>query len=81
MEATDAYDGSGDGWGEGWRNNLGLWKRHKPFPTTEMESASFEMKRAALKFMGARMLVAQAESAREFFPMVGVGAFDGLQSM
>ena len=49
--------------------------------TMKIENASFEMQSAARNFVDARKLVALVTSTRGFFPPVGVGAFDGLQSM
>ena len=64
-----------------WRNNCGSLETAEAFATKEMENVSSDVKGAARSFMDARKLVAQVRSARRFFPVLGVGAFDGLQSI
>ena len=79
---------NGDDWDEEFpqydvdlEEQFGSLETSKPFPTTELENASSDIKSAARRSMDARKLVAQVKPARRIFLVLGVGAFDGLQSM
>ena len=56
---------------------FGSLEMAEAFATT----AFADLKSAARRFMDAKKLVAQVKSARGFFPVVGLGAFDRKQSM
>ena len=47
---------------------------------TEFKNASSDMKNATRTFMEAKDLVSRVKHARGYFPVVGVGAFDGFQT-
>ena len=48
---------------------------------TEFKNASSDMKNATRTFMEAKDLVSRAKQARGYFLVVGVGAFDGFQTI
>ena len=48
---------------------------------TEFKNASSDMKNATRTFMKAKDLVSRVKHARGSFPVVGVGAFDGFQTI
>ena len=48
---------------------------------TEFKNASSDMKNATRTFMEAKDLVSRVKHARGYFPVVGVGAFDGFQTI
>ena len=47
---------------------------------TEFKNASSDMRNATRTFMEAKDLVSRVKHARGYFPVVGVGAFDGFQT-
>ena len=55
---------------------FGSLETAEAFATTEIEKAFADLKSAARSFIDAKKLVAQVKSARGFFPVVGLGAFD-----
>ena len=88
VEKADAYHGNHDEWDERsppddgeMEERSGSLEPAGALATMKIENASFEMQSAARNFVDARKLVALVTSTRGFFPAVGVGAFDGLQSM
>ena len=87
VEEADACYWNDDVWNEDLplgdvdlEDQFGSLETAEAFTTTGMEKASSD-KSAARNVMDARKLVAQVKSASGFFPVVGVGPFDGLQSM
>ena len=48
---------------------------------TEFKNASSDMKNATRTFFEANDLVSRVKHARGYFPVVGVGAFDGFQTI
>ena len=48
---------------------------------TEFKNASSDMRNATRTFMEAKDLVSRVKHARGYFPVVGVGAFDGFQTI
>ena len=87
VDEGDAYNGKDDEWyGDFhkmmaiWMDNLDLWKTAEACATTEVDNASSDTKSAARSFMDTKKLVAHVKAARGLFPVVGVGAFDALQS-
>ena len=51
------------------------------YATSEFKNASSDMKNATRTFMEAKDLVSRVKHARGYFPVVGVGAFDGFQTL
>ena len=50
------------------------------YAVTEFKNASSDMKNTTRTFMEAKDLVSRVKHARGYFPVVGVGAFDGFQT-
>ena len=48
---------------------------------TEFKNASSDMRNATRTFMEAKELVSREKHTRGYFPVVGVGAFDGFQTI
>ena len=51
------------------------------YAVTEFKNASSDMRNATRTFMEAKDLVSRVKHARGYFPVVGVGAFDGFQTI
>ena len=58
---------------------FGSLEAAEAYAVTEFKSASSDMKNATRTFMEAKDLVSRAKQGRGYFPVVGVGAFDGFQ--
>ena len=62
-------------------DQFGSLETPEAYAVTEFKSASSDMKNATRTFMEARDLVSPIKQARGYFPVVGVGAFDGFQTI
>ena len=62
-------------------DQFGSLEAAEAYATTEFKNASSDMKNATRTFMEARDLVSRVKYARGYFPVVGVGAFDGFQTI
>ena len=51
------------------------------YAVTEFKNATSDMKNATRTFLEPKDLVSRVKHARGYFPVVGVGAFDGFQTM
>ena len=65
---------------QSWKINLAL-EAAEVYAVTEFKNASSDMKNATRTFMEAKDLVSLVKHARGYFPVVGVGAFDGFQTI
>ena len=67
---------------QNWKINLTPCKqRRTDYAVTEFKNASSDMRNATRTFMEAKDLVSRVKHARGYFPVVGVGGFDGFQSI
>ena len=62
-------------------DQFGSLEAAEAYAVTEFKNASSDMKNATRTFMEAKDLVSRVKDARGYFPVVGVGAFDGFQTM
>ena len=62
-------------------DQFGSLEAAEAYAVTEFKNASSDMKNATRTFMEAKDLVSRVKHARGYFPVVGVGAFDGFQTM
>ena len=60
---------------------FGSLEAAEAYAVTEFKNASSDMKNATRTFMEAKDLVSRVKHARGYFPVVGVGAFDGFQTI
>ena len=60
-------------------DQFGSLEAAEAYTVTEFKSASSDMKNATRTCMEAKDLVSRVKQARGYFPVVGVGAFDGFQ--
>ena len=62
-------------------DQFGSLEAAEAYAVTEFKNASSDMKNATRTFMEAKDLVSRVKHARGYFPVVGVGAFDGFQTI
>ena len=62
-------------------DKFGSLEAAEAYAVTEFKNASSDMKNATRTFMEARDLVSRIKQARGYFLVVGVGAFDGFQTI
>ena len=62
-------------------DQFGSLKAAEAYAVTEFINASSDMRNATRTFMEAKDLVSRVKHARGYFPVVGVGAFDGFQTI
>ena len=62
-------------------DQFGSLEAAEAYAVTEFSNASSDMKNATRTFMEAKDLVSRVKHARGYFPVVGVGAFDGFQTI
>ena len=62
-------------------DQFGSLEAAEAYATTEFKNASSDVKNATRTFMEARDLVSRVKQASGYFPVVGVGAFDGFQTI
>ena len=62
-------------------DQFGSLEAAEAYAVTEFKNASSDMKNATRTFMEAKDLDSRVKHARGYFPVVGVGAFDGFQTM
>ena len=60
---------------------FGSLEAAEAYAVTEFKNASSDMKNATRTFMEARDLVSRVKHARGYFPVVGVGVFDGFETI
>ena len=60
---------------------FGSLEAAEAYAVTEFKNASSDMRNATRTFMEAKDLVSRVKHARGYFPVVGVGAFDGFQTI
>ena len=61
-------------------DQFGSLEAAEAYAVTEFKNASSDMKNATRTFMEANDLVSRVKHARGYFPVVGVGAFDGFSN-
>ena len=64
-----------------WEDQFGSLEAAEAYAVTEFKNTSSDMKNATRTFMEAKDLVSRVKHARGYFPVVGVGAFDGFQTI
>ena len=62
-------------------DQFGSLEAAEAYAVTEFKNASSDMKNATRTFMEAKDVVSRVKHARGYFPVVGVGAFDGFQTI
>ena len=62
-------------------DQFGSLEAAEAYAVTEFKNASSDMKNATRTFVEAKDLVSRVKHARGYFPVVGVGAFDGFQTV
>ena len=62
-------------------DQFGPLEAAEAYAVTEFKNASSDMRNATRTFMEAKDLVSRVKHARGYFPVVGVGAFDGFQTI
>ena len=62
-------------------DQFGSLEAAEAYAVTEFKNASSDMKNATRTFMEAKDLVSRVKHARGYFPVVGVGAFGGFQTI
>ena len=62
-------------------DHFGSLEAAEAHAVTEFKNASPDMRNATRTFMEAKDLVSRVKHARGYFPVVGVGAFDGFQTI
>ena len=62
-------------------DQFGSLETAEAYAVMEFKNASSDMKNTTRTFMEARDLVSRVKQARGYFPVVGVGAFDGFQTI
>ena len=62
-------------------DRFGSLEAAEAYAVTEFKNASSNMRKATQTFMEAKDLVSRVKHARGYFPVVGVGAFDGFQTI
>ena len=62
-------------------DQFGSLEAAEAYAVTELKNASSDMRIATRTFMEAKDLVSRVKHARSYFPVVGVGAFDGFQTI
>ena len=62
-------------------DHFGSLEAAEVYAVTEFKNASSHTRNATRTFMEAKDLVSRAKHARGYFPVVGVGAFDGFQTI
>ena len=62
-------------------DQFGSLEAAEAYAVTEFKNASSDMRNATRTFMEAKDLVSRVKHARGYFPVVGVGAFDGFQTI
>ena len=62
-------------------DQFGSLETAEAYAVTEFKNASSDMRNATRTFMEAKDLVSRVKHARGYFPVVGVGAFDGFQTI
>ena len=65
----------------GLEDQFGSLEAAEAFAVTEFKNASSDMRNAKRTFMEVKDLVFRVKHARGYFPVVGVGAFGGLQTI
>ena len=62
-------------------DQFGSLEAAEAYAVTEFKNASSDMKNATRTFMEAKDLVSRVKHTRGYFPVVGVRAFDGFQTI
>ena len=62
-------------------DQFGSLEAAEAYAVTEFKNASSHMRNATRTFLDAKDLVSRVKHARGYFPVVGVGAFDGFQTI